>query len=161
MLMEELPMEMVTEFFENLWGMTFSNDSFWMICLALVAVILAYQLMRRFVPAAVAPVSRFLDRHPLVWICIPAALLIYFVYVSLGWNLWVSVSDWGAGELEASYGFGGFGNYARMFQSDSFWPGAAQHAVAVLPDSPVPAAGPGAWPSSWTRGCGARRFSAR
>ena len=122
MLMEELPMEMVTEFFENLWRMTFSNDSFWMICLALVAVILAYQLMRRFAPAAVAPVSRFFDRHPLIWICIPAALLIYFVYVSLGWNLWVSVSDWGAGELEASYGFGGFGNYARMFQSDSFWP---------------------------------------
>ena len=66
--------------------------------------------------------ARLFRRHPLVWLLIPAGLLIYFVYVSLGWNLWVSVSDWEAGSLEASYGWGGFDNYARMFTSDQFWP---------------------------------------
>ncbi len=115
-------MEQMTEFFENLRYMTFSSDRFWRIILIVMAVILCYQLLKRFAPRAVAPVSGFLSRHPLIWICIPAALLIYFVYVSLGWNLWVSVSDWQAGDLEASYGWGGFGNYARMFSSDSFWP---------------------------------------
>jgi len=115
-------MEQMTEFFENLRYMTFSSDRFWRIILIVMAVILCYQLLKRFAPRAVAPVSGFLSRQPLIWICIPAALLIYFVYVSLGWNLWVSVSDWQAGDLEASYGWGGFGNYARMFSSDSFWP---------------------------------------
>lgn len=57
-----------------------------------------------FAPKTIAPLRGFFKRHPLIWICIPAALLIYFVYVSLGWNLWVSVSDWEAGNLEASYG---------------------------------------------------------
>ena len=34
----------------------------------------------------------------------------------------MSVSDWEAGSLEASYGWGGFDNYARMFSSSQFWP---------------------------------------
>lgn len=51
---------------------------------------------------------------------IPALLLIYFVYVSLGWNVWVSVSDWKSGSLTASYGWGGFEAYARMFRSEYF-----------------------------------------
>ena len=115
-------MEQVLDFFERFGEMTFSNEGFWTFAAIAAAVILAYELLMRFAPKTVAPVSRFFDRHPLVWICIPAALLIYCVYVSLGWNLWVSVSDWQAGELEASYGFGGFGNYARMFASDNFLP---------------------------------------
>ena len=115
-------MEQVLDFFERFGEMTFSNEGFWTFAAIAAAVILAYELLMRFAPKTVAPVSRFFDRHPLVWICIPAALLIYFVYVSLGWNLWVSVSDWQAGELEASYGFGGLGNYARMFASDNFLP---------------------------------------
>ncbi len=110
------------EFFETLGYMTFSHDRFWIVCACVVAVILIYQLLGRFAPKTVAPIRNFLKRHPLIWICIPAALLIYFVYVSLGWNLWVSVSDWEAGDLEASYSFGGFGNYARMFKSADFWP---------------------------------------
>ena len=80
-------MEQMTEFFENLRHMTFSSDRFWRIILIVMAVILCYQLLKRFAPRAVAPVSGFLSRHPLIWICIPAVLLIYFVYVSLGWNL--------------------------------------------------------------------------
>ena len=115
-------MEQVTEFLENFGYMTFSNDSFWMGFTVIAAVILVYQLLLRFVPNVVAPVHRFFQRHPLIWICIPAALLIYFVYVSLGWNLWVSVSNWESGQLEASYGWGGFGNYVRMFSSPDFWP---------------------------------------
>ena len=115
-------MEQVTEFLENFGYMTFSNGSFWMGFTVIAAVILVYQLLLRFVPGTVAPVHRFFQRHPLIWICIPAALLIYFVYVSLGWNLWVSVSNWESGQLEASYGWGGFGNYVRMFSSPDFWP---------------------------------------
>lgn len=115
-------MEQISEFFENFKYMTFSDGHFWIIFGVLAAVIVCYQLLKRFAPKTVAPVSKFLTRHPLIWICIPAALLIYFVYVSLGWNLWVSVSDWENGALEASYGWGGFGNYAKMFASADFWP---------------------------------------
>ncbi len=115
-------METISEFFENLSYMTFSTGHLGPICLALVAVIICYQLLKQFAPKTVAPVSKFFSRHPLIWICIPAALLIYFVYVSLGWNLWVSLSDWENGALESSYGWGGFGNYIKMFTSPDFWP---------------------------------------
>lgn len=115
-------MEQIQEFFENFGYMTFSSDRVWIILSVLVALIVVYQLLLKFVPKSVAPLHRFFTRHPLIWICIPAALLIYFVYVSLGWNLWVSVSDWESGQLEASYGFGGFGNYLKMFGSPDFWP---------------------------------------
>lgn len=64
---------------------------------------------------------KFFKRHPMLPLIIPAALLIYFVYVSLGWNLWVSVSDWEQYSLEASYGFGGFQWYAKMFSDPYFW----------------------------------------
>ncbi|MBR4359270.1 MAG: sugar ABC transporter permease [Clostridia bacterium] len=113
--------EKLNEFFESFGMMTFSSDRFWTICSVVLAVILIYQLLTRFTPKAVAPLHNFLQRHPLVWILIPAALLIYFVYVSIGWNIWVSVSDWEAGELEASYGWGGFGQYTAMFGSNEFW----------------------------------------
>ena len=63
---------------------------------------------------------KFLKRHPMWPVLIPAVLLIYFVYISLGWNVWVSVSDWQNGSLTASYGFGGFSQYLRMFNSEYF-----------------------------------------
>ncbi len=63
---------------------------------------------------------KFLKKHPMWPIVIPAALLIYFVYISLGWNLWVSVSDWENGSLTATYGWGGFGQYIKMFTSEYF-----------------------------------------
>lgn len=114
---------MFQDFLDNLVYMTFEDrGGFYLILGVILAVILFYQLLRRFAPNTVEPVHRFFDRHPLIWIWIPALLLIYFVYVSLGWNLWVSVSDWQAGELEASYGWGGFGNYIRMFNSSNFLP---------------------------------------
>lgn len=114
---------MFQDFLDNLVYMTFEDrGGFWTMIGVIAAVILVYHLLLRFAPKVVAPIHNFLKKHPLIWICIPAAALIYFVYVSLGWNLWVSVSDWQAGELEASYGFGGFGNYTKMFSSPYFWP---------------------------------------
>ena len=115
-------MEAFSEFLENVGYMTFSHEGFWVVLAAALAVVAIYQLLGVFSPKTIAPVRGFLKRHPLVWLVIPAALLIYFVYVSLGWNLWVSVSDWEAGNLEASYGWGGFGNYERMFTSAQFLP---------------------------------------
>jgi glucose/mannose transport system permease protein len=50
---------------------------------------------------------------------IPFALLVYFVYVGIGWNLWVSLGDWKG--MEPSYAFSGFGQYAKMFRNDTFW----------------------------------------
>ena len=79
----------------------------------LAAVILAFLFN--------AQIKLFLKKHPLVWLLIPAALLIYFVYVAIGWNIWVSVSDWPDGSLTASYGWGGFGQYTKMFGDESFW----------------------------------------
>lgn len=63
---------------------------------------------------------KYLKRHPMLPLVIPALLLLYFVYVSLGWNEWVSVSDWQNGSLTASYGWGGFGAYGKMFSSEYF-----------------------------------------
>ncbi len=68
-----------------------------------------------------ASIKKFFARHPMLPLIIPAALLIYFVYVALGWNLWVSVSDWEPGSLEATYGFAGFKWYIEMFKDDTFW----------------------------------------
>jgi len=62
----------------------------------------------------------FLKRHPMWPLIVPALLLFYFVYASLGWNVWVSLSDWKNGSLTASYGWSGFGQYIRMFQSEYF-----------------------------------------
>ena len=149
-------MEQFSEFFENLAFMTFSHDRFWVLCAIIVAVILVYQLLLRFAPKTVDPVHHFFQRHPLIWICIPAALLIYFVYVSLGWNLWVSVSDWESGQLEASYGWGGFGNYAKMFSSPDFWPSLRNTLLLFCLIRAIRG-----WRSSWIRGFAARRCSAR
>ena len=66
-------------------------------------------------------IKAFLNRHPMIWLLIPAALLIYFVYVAIGWNVWVSVSDWPDHSQTASYGWGGFGQYTKMFADSSFW----------------------------------------
>lgn len=114
---------MFQDFLDNFLYMTFDEKgAFWILCAVLLGILVVYQVLLHFAPKTVAPVHKFFQRHPLIWVCIPAVLLIYFVYVSLGWNLWVSVSDWEEGNLEASYGFGGFGNYAKLFSSSTFWP---------------------------------------
>lgn len=61
----------------------------------------------------------FFKRNPLVVMIIPFGLVFYFIYIGIGWNLWVSVSDWKG--LMASYGFGGFGAYVKMLSDSTFW----------------------------------------
>jgi glucose/mannose transport system permease protein len=61
----------------------------------------------------------FFKRHPLVVMIIPFGLVFYFIYVGIGWNLWVSVSDWKG--LMASYNFQGFDAYLRMLNDSTFW----------------------------------------
>ncbi len=68
-------------------------------------------------------IRKFFRDHPMWPIAIPAVLILYFVYISLGWNVWVSVSDWGmdsADPLTASYGWGGFHNYISVFSDENF-----------------------------------------
>ena len=93
----------------------FSNNLAWVIA----GIVLLLVLILTFIYSE--QIKRFLKKHPLVWLFIPAVLLIYFVYVAIGWNIWVSVSDWQDGSLTASYGWGGFGQYAKMFHDESFW----------------------------------------
>jgi glucose/mannose transport system permease protein len=50
---------------------------------------------------------------------IPFALLVYFVYVGIGWNLWVSFGKWKG--MEPSYVLAGFDQYVKMFQNENFW----------------------------------------
>lgn len=92
-----------------------SSQFGWLIFAALVAAAMVLIFVYN------ARIKRFLSKHPLVWLLIPAALLIYFVYVAIGWNVWVSVSDWQDGSQTASYGWGGFGQYVKMFHDASFW----------------------------------------
>ena len=61
----------------------------------------------------------FFKHHPFIVLVIPLGLVAYFVYAGLGWNLWVSVSDWKG--LLPSYGFGGWGQYGKLFSSPIFW----------------------------------------
>lgn len=59
--------------------------------------------------------KQFFKRHPMWPVLIPAALMLYFVYISLGWNAWVSVSNWN-GSLDPDYSYAGLSNYIWMFQ---------------------------------------------
>ena len=93
----------------------FSAQTFWIVFAALVAIAMVLIFIYQ------AKIKAFLNRHPMIWLLIPAALLIYFVYVAIGWNIWVSVSDWADHSQTASYGWGGFGQYTKMFADSSFW----------------------------------------
>ena len=92
-----------------------SSQFGWLVFAALVAAAMVLIFVYN------ARIKRFMSKHPLVWLLIPAALLIYFVYVAIGWNIWVSVSDWQDGSQTASYAWGGFGQYTKMFGDASFW----------------------------------------
>ena len=96
----------------------FTEQIGWIVFAAVVALLMI------LIFAFHTPIKAFLDRHPLIWLLIPVALLIYFVYVSIGWNIWVSVSDWGlTGEdkLNPTYGWGGVHWYSQMFRDGAFW----------------------------------------
>ena len=75
---------MFQDFLDNLNYMTFEDKGgFWLVCGIILAVILVYQLLLRFAPKTVAPVHGFLKKHPLVWILIPAALLLDLAIVGV------------------------------------------------------------------------------
>jgi len=93
----------------------FGAESFWLIFAIVVAAVMILVFLFQ------KQIKAFLNKHPMIWLLIPAALLIYFVYVAIGWNVWVSVSDWADHSQTASYGWGGFGQYAKMFGDSSFW----------------------------------------
>jgi len=59
-------------------------------------------------------IQKFFKRHPMWPVIIPAGLLLYFVYISIGWNGWVSVSNWND-SLDPNYSYAGLSNYAWMF----------------------------------------------
>ena len=61
----------------------------------------------------------YMKRHPMWPMIIPFALLVYFVYVGIGWNLWVSLGSWKG--MEPNYAFTGFDQYIKMFQNENFW----------------------------------------
>nr|MBR4280956.1 sugar ABC transporter permease [Clostridia bacterium] len=115
--------DFLAEFWDNFYAMTFEDKGgFWAICGGIIAVIVLYRLLLGFAPKLVAPIQNFFKKHPLIWICIPAALLIYFVYVSLGWNLGISMSNWDPyGGQEEPLRFVWFDNYGEMFSSSDFW----------------------------------------
>lgn len=58
-------------------------------------------------------------KSALLVLAIPLGIAFYFVYVGIGWTLWVSVSDWTG--LIPSYGFEGFSNYVHLFNDPVFW----------------------------------------
>ena len=58
-------------------------------------------------------------KSTLLVLAIPLGLAFYFVYVGIGWTLWVSVSDWSG--LTPSYGFRGLSNYVELFHDPVFW----------------------------------------
>jgi glucose/mannose transport system permease protein len=60
-----------------------------------------------------------MKRHPMWPMVIPFLLLVYFVYVGIGWNLWVSLGSWKG--MESDYAFTGFGQYIKMLQNENFW----------------------------------------
>jgi glucose/mannose transport system permease protein len=58
------------------------------------------------------------------------ALVGYFVYVSIGWNVIVSFTNWNT--LKPSYEFTGFSNYAYIFSNSEFWISLQNNLVLIL-----------------------------
>ena len=58
------------------------------------------------------------------------ALVGYFVYVSIGWNVLVSLSAWL--QLRPDYRIVGFGNYAYEFSQQSFWISLQNNLLLIL-----------------------------
>jgi glucose/mannose transport system permease protein len=64
-------------------------------------------------------------------ILIPSILLVgYFVYVSIGWNVVVSLSNWKG--LEPSYTIIGFNRYAELFYDPVFWISLKNNILLIL-----------------------------
>jgi len=60
------------------------------------------------------------------------ALVGYFVYVLIGWNVVVSLSDWKPSSLTPSYNFAGFGQYGTLFQDPVFLTALTNNIILIL-----------------------------
>jgi glucose/mannose transport system permease protein len=54
----------------------------------------------------------------------------YFVYVSIGWNVIVSLTDWNT--LKPNYEIKGFSNYVYIFNNPEFWTSLQNNLVLIL-----------------------------
>lgn len=59
------------------------------------------------------------------------AIVGYFVYVSIGWNVLVSLTNWNQ-LRQPSYEIIGFGNYAYIFNDPEFWTSLQNNLVLIL-----------------------------
>jgi glucose/mannose transport system permease protein len=58
------------------------------------------------------------------------ALVGYFVYASIGWNILVSFTNWN--QLKPSYTIIGFSQYAALFQDPIFWTSLENNLILIL-----------------------------
>lgn len=64
---------------------------------------------------------------------LPSLVLVsYFVYVLIGWNVVVSLSDWKRGSLTPSYNIVGFGQYVTLFQDPEFLTSLTNNLILIL-----------------------------
>jgi glucose/mannose transport system permease protein len=59
-------------------------------------------------------------------------LVMFFVYGLIGWNIWVSVSDWAAGNPRPSYNFAGFGKYVILISDPLFVKSLVNNIILIL-----------------------------
>ncbi|MDH5635789.1 MAG: sugar ABC transporter permease, partial [Candidatus Bathyarchaeota archaeon] len=71
------------------------------------------------------------DRIVTLILFLPSLVLVgYFVYVTIGWNVVVSLSDWKG--LTPSYNIVGFDQYTRLFQDPTFFTALKNNLVLIL-----------------------------
>jgi glucose/mannose transport system permease protein len=71
------------------------------------------------------------DRTITLLLFLPCLVLVgYFVYVGIGWNVVVSLSDWRG--LTPSYNIVGFAQYAKLFNDPVFWTSLTNSMLLIL-----------------------------
>ncbi|MFX1587759.1 MAG: carbohydrate ABC transporter permease [Promethearchaeota archaeon] len=66
----------------------------------------------------------------ILFLIIPIVLVIIFIYISIIWNVVVSLSDWEG--LRPSYDFKGFGQYIKLFTNEIFLTSLWNNIVLIL-----------------------------
>jgi glucose/mannose transport system permease protein len=66
-------------------------------------------------------------------IFVPIFLVVmFFVYGLIGWNIWVSLSRWQAGNLAPNYGFAGFGQYSGLLSDPLFVTSLINNVILII-----------------------------
>ena len=68
----------------------------------------------------------------LIFVLPSLGLVGYFVYVLIGWNVVVSLSDWKPSSLNPSYNLAGFGQYVKLFQDPVFLTSLTNNVILIL-----------------------------